>query len=979
MKLNISYDEEFTKFFDKLRSKYGEKIFEIEGLNGQLDINAFSKALYSKKTVADNSVDSNANVTDFTPATYINEITKPFLKLNSFYLLWKQLRCLYNNTIAEDILEKQINGTIYINDFHGFAGKLSYCFNFSCLDIVNKGLPFISKIRTVPPKHLYSFKSQLEQFIVYASNNIMGATGIADLFVILGWYMDKILETKSDGHFNFKATKDCWTYLEETLASLIYTLNQPFRGSIQSAFTNVSIYDINFLNSIIDDYIFPDKVVPKIENIKKIQEVFLDVMNKELSRTPITFPVVTACFSVDKEKNILDDDFLTIIAEKDKDFGFINIYCGDTSVLSSCCFDKNELVLTKDTKRGVILQTFKELSDTPRREMSNLKLYNNGFWSSGKPVKIERNNRDMYEVNLEKGQKLVMTRDHEVITIEGNKKTDDLNTNDYLMMNTNILGKIDEQDREFTFEDGILIGAYLGDGSLYKRKTSDSYEVTFSLNKSKVLKLKKYIEKAIHKIVPEASLKEYNSKNNTVFLKVHSKEIYNHIKKWVYGSYSYEKELNLDVLQQSEEFRKGILEGFHKTDGHNEYNILYTSSKKLRNTIEVLINSLGGITNISEDDRRDEPIVIRGQHFKRNHIIYHIRYIFNRQKQVKDVLKYKFNSLYIKIKSIRKLEDYDEEFVYCVEMNDKEDHYFTLPNGVHVSNCRLRSKKDNPYFNSFGGASSTIGSLGVCTLNMPHIAYESKDKEVFLEKIKTEVETSARVNHAKRIFIKKGILDGFLPLYKHDFIQLGKQYSTTGLTGINEALEILGLDILTPEGQEYLEQVLKVINTECDKFQDKYDSPHNVEQVPSENSSVKLALKDKILGLNSKYTIYSNQFIPLTTNADMLDRINIQGKFDDLFSGGAICHVNIEDKLEDINKIKDVIKHSAKKGVIYFALNYTLNECENGHMTVGKGDKCNICGKKIINVFTRVVGFLTNVKNWNKVRREEEFPKRKWY
>jgi len=629
MNINISYDDNFTKFLNTMRKKYPEKLFQMEGIDGQLDINKFSQDLYSKQTVADNSIDANANVSDFTPATYINELTKPFLKLNSFYLLWKQLRWIYNRQIAESILEKQINGTIYINDFHGISSKQPYCFNFTALDLVNKGLPFINKIRTVPPKFLYSFKSQLEQFVVYASNNIMGATGIADLFVIMGWYVDKILENKSDGHFSFRTLNDCWSYVGETLASLIYTLNQPFRSAIQTPFTNVSIYDDKFLESIVSEYQFPNKISPKIETIKKIQEVFLDVMNKELTRTPVTFPVVTACFCVDKEKNIVDEEFLSMIADKNKDYGFINLYCGDTSTLSSC--------------------------------------------------------------------------------------------------------------------------------------------------------------------------------------------------------------------------------------------------------------------------------------------------------------------------------------------------------------CRLRSKKSNPYFNSFGGASSKIGSLGVCTINLPRVAYETKDKDLFLKRIKLEVETTTRVNHAKRTFIKKGVLDGFLPLYTHGFIDLGTQYSTTGLTGINEALEILGLDILKEDGQEFLEQLLKLINDEVDKYQDKYDAPHNIEQVPSENSAVKLALKDKLLGLNKKYGLYSNQFIPLTTNADMLDRIELQGRYDSLFSGGAICHINIEQKIEDVEKIKDVIRHSAKKGVIYFALNYSLNECEDHHMSVGKSDICSICGKKIINTYTRVVGFLTNTKNWNKTRREQDFPNRKWY
>jgi ribonucleoside-triphosphate reductase len=48
-------------------------------------------------------------------------------------------------------------------------------------------------------------------------------------------------------------------------------------------------------------------------------------------------------------------------------------------------------------------------------------------------------------------------------------------------------------------------------------------------------------------------------------------------------------------------------------------------------------------------------------------------------------------------------------------------------------------------------------------------------------------------------------------------------------------------------------------------------------------------------------------------------------------------------------------------------------------MTVGKKDICPICGKPIEDNYTRVVGFLTNTKNWNKTRREVDYPNRKWY
>jgi ribonucleoside-triphosphate reductase len=111
----------------------------------------------------------------------------------------------------------------------------------------------------------------------------------------------------------------------------------------------------------------------------------------------------------------------------------------------------------------------------------------------------------------------------------------------------------------------------------------------------------------------------------------------------------------------------------------------------------------------------------------------------------------------------------------------------------------------------------------------------------------------------------------------------------------------------------------------------------------------------------------------------MLDRIKLQGLFDKHFSGGSICHINIETTIKNVDYIVDLIKSCAKMGVIYWALNYNLQKCKNSHMSVGKNNVCPICGEEITDNFTRVVGFLTNTKNWHKVRREEDYPNRQFY
>lgn len=122
----------------------------------------------------------------------------------------------------------------------------------------------------------------------------------------------------------------------------------------------------------------------------------------------------------------------------------------------------------------------------------------------------------------------------------------------------------------------------------------------------------------------------------------------------------------------------------------------------------------------------------------------------------------------------------------------------------------------------------------------------------------------------------------------------------------------------------------------------------------SENSAIKLAAKDKVMKLQNEYELYSNQFIPLIAEADMLDRIRLQGMFDSQFSGGSILHINCDSKVEDVNCMQNMIETTAKLGTVYFAINYNLQKCEDGHMSVGKANVCQVCGKPITDNYIRV-------------------------
>ncbi|MEI2422386.1 anaerobic ribonucleoside-triphosphate reductase [Arthrospira platensis SPKY2] len=134
------------------------------------------------------------------------------------------------------------------------------------------------------------------------------------------------------------------------------------------------------------------------------------------------------------------------------------------------------------------------------------------------------------------------------------------------------------------------------------------------------------------------------------------------------------------------------------------------------------------------------------------------------------------------------------------------------------------------------------------------------------------------------------------------------------------------------------------------------------------------------------FELYSNQYIPLTLtnkqNGDLVsiyDRLYIQGLFDSFTTGGAICHINIDDSQPLSSTQNKLLIETAKDlGVVYFAINYVFSQSESDVFSIGKHDICPITGENIKYQYSRVVGYLTNEQNW-KLERREEFKKRNFY
>lgn len=294
--------------------------------------------------------------------------------------------------------------------------------------------------------------------------------------------------------------------------------------------------------------------------------------------------------------------------------------------------------------------------------------------------------------------------------------------------------------------------------------------------------------------------------------------------------------------------------------------------------------------------------------------------------------------------------------------------------------CRLRSdsNKMKQFFNSLGSGGTKIGSHRVCTINLPRLAHNSKDFDDFMDKLQYKMKLCHDILKAHRRTLQHEIDKGLLPLYSLGFMDLNTQFSTVGIIGFYEALDILGYDLTDLNNLPQAQKVIELMNRINDEASFADGFMYNLEQIPGESAAVKLAQKDELV-YGMEYKMYSNQFLPLVKKVPLASRIKAQGAFDSKMSGGSVLHINLAEKIQSVDMLLTLMDYAVQAGCVYFAPNYNIQECENGHITVGKTGVCPDCGGKIVENYTRVVGFYTPVSDWKEERRGKvDYESRQW-
>jgi len=313
--------------------------------------------------------------------------------------------------------------------------------------------------------------------------------------------------------------------------------------------------------------------------------------------------------------------------------------------------------------------------------------------------------------------------------------------------------------------------------------------------------------------------------------------------------------------------------------------------------------------------------------------------------------------------------------------------------------CRLRL--DNRELRKRGGglfgASPLTGSIGVVTLNLPRAAHLAEDEQDFFERLDHLVELAKNSLELKRKILESYTEKDFFPYTKFylsgvkDRLKIfwGNHFSTIGIVGMNEAcLNLLSKDIGTPEGQRFSIQVMDFLRDRIRDIQQETGNYFNLEATPAEGTAYRLARRDKVKypGIicanedefqNGAEPFYTNSAqLPVNYTDDPYELLDLQDTLQTKFTGGTVVHIFLGERIKSGNTVKQFVRKVCENYRLpYFSLTPTFSICPAHGYIAGEHAECPTCSAEC-EVYSRVVGYLRPVKQWN-VGKKAEYKERK--
>lgn len=845
MLINHSFGPEFDKLWSRLKSKYPEALFDIEGVGKQLDGCVFAREFFGNEVAADSSVDPNANVTDNSVIVYNTESDKPIKKLHSFYVLWDKLKTLYGKKIADEIIEMQISGDIYIHDAHGIASGMPYSYHKHTSIIIKRneivqfttmeGLfkEYYTNVEVLADRETINLKSEniqildkdnkwikLEHILKHKNHTELVKLETKNGYsTIVTLDHPVILEDGSEKYAEELSLEDklmisnCKVYLdekvtmEEDFAYLIgFFLGDGWVEYQEGKTTDIRHGRINIRQNDIENtkiYKVVKKYFSNVTTIKNGTQIYFGGKSDVIDFLQ---------YNTGAENKQLPNDILHWNKTAIK-----SLLCG--LIDSDGNVNTNGVVSLRVTSFALVQQVSEILRalncGTSRTSFIGIPSSKNSY----------KSNLEMYRVSLRLTDldfiaysNKVQAKAHEVfksVAKDGRFESNKLHRIE-----------IFDNKEEYVYDITTETGHFHSQGLIQHNCFNYTCYDLMSQGLSVVTKIQCLPPKYFTAFKSQLEQFTVVASNSTLGATGLADML-------ICMSWYYKK--MLETLSD-EHFKFASAEDVKKYVKASLVSMIYTFNQPMRANQSPFTN-----VSIYDDEFLDALLpdyLFPDGSTPDKELVKELQVMFldcMNEELRRNALTFPVTTSCHAVDKDGNIKD--KAFLKMIAEKNMEFAFINIYCGDSAtisSCCRLRSegKGKNEYFNSFGSGSTKIGSLGVCSINFPRLAYRYKDLDIFKAKLVEMVRVAAYVNNAKREVVKQRIENGNEPLYSLGFMELDHQYSTCGVNGLNECVEILGYDILEESGTNLVVDLIDMINAENDKYQEMYHAPHNCEQVP---------------------------------------------------------------------------------------------------------------------------------------------------
>jgi len=884
-----------------------------------------------------------------------------------FYLAEKNLsKYTLEKYYKGEIASSHKNGDIHIHDLG--MGIAAYCCGHSLKDLLQYGFNGVyGMTESKPANHLDSALWQVINFIGVLQNQFSGAQAFNSFDTLLAPFVKK----------------DNLTYkqVRQAIQGFIFNMNIPSRWSMQTPFSNLSFdwvvpKDMRKNKCLVGGKLVDFTYGDCQKEMDMINKAFLEVMIEGDSKGRIfTFPIPTYNITKDFDWDSSNTDLLFEATAK---YGipyfqnFINSDLDPSQIRSMCCrlsldvsklehrggglFGSNDKTGCYSEDTEILTENgwklFKDLNKQEKVATMNQQTKNIEFH---KPKKYFKYKYDGYMYNFtSKNMNLLVTPNHRMYINNKFKLADKVRIKDSIpnSVGTNnldvdyfYLPKITKQwvvnngthnivksKLAIKMDDWLaFIGIFLSEGSVYhdeKQAKKHGYRVTISQVKKHT---KKEIRNLLHRL--PFNFSEFDNGFN-----IYNMQLYNYLKQFgnVYNKYidpiyfkCSKRQLNilLDWLIKGD----GTI---RKLTGSRHY---WTTSEKLKNDIQKLCVYCGYHVNTSIQKNKES--VLRGKTIKSKKPCYILSILRSKNQNIMSIKKQKYSG-----------------DVFCVEVKN---------------NIVLVKRKDK--------VSWCGNSIGVITINMPRIGYLSETEDEYFNRLQHQMILAKKSLETKRKVIEEGINNGLFPHIKRYLGNFNNHFSTIGLVGMNESIKNFynNEDITTEKGKNFALRVLRFMNEQLIKFQEETGHLYNLEATPAEGTSYRLARIDKkhypeIITAGDEEPYYTNSTqLPVDFTDDMFEALDIQDDLQCSYTGGTVNHLFLGERVVDSAACKKLVKTILSKYKLpYLSITPTFSICPTHGYKNGEHTTCPECGKEC-EIFSRVVGYIRPVKQWNKGKQQE--------